>query len=273
MYLAIAGNVNAVFKLQKPDVATIKQYLSEIQHEIFRTKAKAYKYLNINNVPKDDYFQFQECVRTLKVMNIIPKEENITAFSRIQNIEDDEERRQAYKQRKLETKLRRELKKATEVVENNHSDTMKAKYYKYSAIKVSDINPIYNEIEIGNKIIEADLFTGDMRQSLLEYVRAGGNKNAIGEFRGKVVKITHNAVLFEKLVLTFKNLNGNFETKAETHIWMPDCEAFRSIGVQEGNCVQFKAIAYFYQRQNGTVDISLRAPRLIKFVKKYHLPK
>jgi hypothetical protein len=273
MYLAIASNVNAVFKLRKPDIATIKQYLSEIPHETFRTKEEAYKYININNIPKGKHFQFQECVRTLKAMNIIPKEENITAFSRIENIEDDEERRQAYKQRGLEIKLKRELKKARRVVEDNHSDTLKKYYYTYFAIKVPDISPIYNEIEIGNEIIESDLFTGDMRQSLLEYVRANGNKKAIGVFRGKVVKITHNAVLFEKLVLTFENLNGNFETKAETHIWMPDCEAFRSIGVQEGNCVQFKAIAYFYQRQNGSIDISLRAPHLIKLVKKYHLPK
>lgn len=272
MYLAIASNVNAVFRLHKPDVATIKQYLSEIQHEAFRVKEEAYKYININNIPKNNHFQFQECVKTLKAMNIIPKEENITSFSRIQNIEDDEERMQACKQRNLEAKLRRELKKTTEVVEDNPSDTKK-RYYQYSAIQVSDINSIYNEIEIGNEIIESDLFTDNMRQSLLEYVRAGGNKNAIGEFRGKVLKITHNAILLKNLVLTFKNLNGNYETKAEEHIWIPDCEAFRSIGIREGDCVQFKAIAYFYQRQDSTVDISLKAPHLIKFVRKYHLPK
>ena len=40
MFLAIGGNVNAVFKLQKPDIPTVEQYLSDIPHETFRKKRK-----------------------------------------------------------------------------------------------------------------------------------------------------------------------------------------------------------------------------------------
>ncbi len=271
MFLAIRGNINAVFKLQKPDILTIEKYLLDIQHETFQKKTKAYKYINVDVVPKnnDNHFQFQECIRTLKAKNVIPKEDNITAFSSTQNIEDDIERNQVYAQKKLETKLN----KARTVLEDNNSIIIDKNYKTTFATDISDISTIHNAIEINNDIIESDLFASGMRQSLLEYVRAGGNKNVVGIFKGKVSRITHNAILFEKLTLHFKNLNGDFETKFEIHIWIPDCEEFRKIEIQEGDCVQFKAIAYFYQRQNGTVDISLKAPHLIKFIKKYRLPK
>lgn len=50
MFLAIKGSVDAVFKLQKPDVPTIEKYLFDIPHEIFRTKKR-----HINKVYKKKY--------------------------------------------------------------------------------------------------------------------------------------------------------------------------------------------------------------------------
>lgn len=112
-----------------------------------------------------------------------------------------------------------------------------------------------------------------MRQCLLEYVRAGGNKHPFGIFKGKVLEISNNSILFEKLFIRFKDESGNFKSGAESHVWMPDCEAFKDAKIQVGDCVQFKALAYFYQRPNGTIDISLKAPHSIKFIKKYRLSK
>ena len=108
MFLAIKGSIDTVFKLQKPDVPTIEKYLSDIPHEIFKTKKEAYQYIGITKPPKsnDNHFQFQECVRTLKTIGVIPKEEIVSAFSSIQNIEDNNERTDAYRQRKLENEAK-----------------------------------------------------------------------------------------------------------------------------------------------------------------------
>jgi hypothetical protein len=261
MFLAIKGNINNVYKLHKPDCNTIEQYLKGISHTRFKKQTDAYSWVGIKASHKP--LKFQNCVRKLKELGIIPENEVITSCSPIQNIEDDDERNKYYEEREKE-------KKRKKLAKINKRDSQKDFSKIYSTKEPEHIKRMPGEFKL--TVIDMGM-QENVRGYFLWYISEGGDKIPFGDFKGKVIQMKKNqGILFKRIFISFSEGNGDEVEGKEDHVWIHDDKEFRKMGIQCGDCVKFNALAYAYKRRNGTIDFGLKAPFNIQYIKNYELP-
>lgn len=122
--------------------------------------------------------------------------------------------------------------------------------------------------EISLKTIELGL---DCRKYLQWYYAAGGNSAAFGDFKGRIIKINRRGILFKRLYIDFMEMDENYVTGKEDHIWIFDKRPFFKAKVKVNDCVSFTGKAYAYKRQNKSIDFSLKDCEDIKKIDSYDL--
>lgn len=74
----------------------------------------------------------------------------------------------------------------------------------------------------------------------------------------KVEAIDNNRILLEKILISHNGDIWEQWTGHETHCWITSPKALTLAGVQVGDQIAFNAIPCFYQRRDGSVDITLK---------------
>lgn len=266
MLLAIKGNINNVYRLQKPDCNTIEKYLNGISHSRFKKQKAAYGWVGIEVASEP--LRFQDCIKKLKELGVIPKNEVITSCSLIQNIENDEERNKYYVKRKQEKLKKKEEKKLEKITKRNSEKDFSKIYAKEEPEKIKKMPGEFELTRIDTSMQE------NARGYFLWYIAEGGNNVAFGDFKGKVLKIEKDkGILFKEIFVEFDEGCGDVVNGKEDHVWIFDCQEFLNMGIQVGDCVKFNALAYAYKRQDGSIDFGLKAPQWIQYIPDYELPK
>lgn len=90
-------------------------------------------------------------------------------------------------------------------------------------------------------------------------------------FKGKVEKITKNALLFKRVLINGVYDDGTGFKGIEDHVWI-DKAGFE--GYKVGDCVSFYAEIYRYIKKNNgkLIDFGLRNPNEIELVSDYEIP-
>ena len=123
--------------------------------------------------------------------------------------------------------------------------------------------------EISLKTIEIGL---DCRKYLQWYYAVGGYNAAFGEFKGRIAKIDKKGILFKRLYIDFMEMDGNYVTGKEDHIWIFDKKPFFKAGIKVYDRVSFTGKVYAYKRQDKSIDFSLKDCEDIKKIDSYVLP-
>lgn len=123
--------------------------------------------------------------------------------------------------------------------------------------------------KISLKTIELGL---DCRKYLQWYYAVGGHDSAFGDFKGRIIKIDRRGILFKRLYINFMEMDGNYVTGKEDHIWIFDKRPFFRARVKVNDCVSFTGKVYAYKRQDGSMDFSLKDCEDIKKVDSYNFP-
>ena len=105
--------------------------------------------------------------------------------------------------------------------------------------------------EISLKTIEIGL---DCRKYLQWYYAVGGYNAAFGDFKGRIAKIDKRGILFKRLYIDFMEMDGNYVTGKEDHIWIFDKKPFFKAGIKIYDRVSFTGKVYAYKRQDKSID-------------------
>ena len=136
---------------------------------------------------------------------------------------------------------------------------------------MSKKNKSSNLNEINLKTIYMGSFPS-ARSSFMHYYAVGGNQVAFGEFKGTVSKITQNRkFLFERIDVSFDEMDGTIISGKENHVWMSDTNEFFKMNIKKGDCVKFNALVYAYKRKNKSIDFALKEPQFIEIINSYEL--
>lgn len=141
----------------------------------------------------------------------------------------------------------------------------------YYECEPAEIKKMRNEISI-NGIISQFLFENASRTSLVNYYLQGGDKTAFATFKGTVIAMENDKILFKRLWCSYMGDDGNYTSGKEDHVYIYDTERFKEIGIQIGDAVEFNALVYPYVKDRYKIDLALRAPESISFILQYKLP-
>lgn len=83
MYLAIKGNVKAVYKIRLSDIKSVTEYLKDIPYQTFSDRTIANKWVGISE--NHGCKKFADCIEKLKNLKIIPQDKVFTSKNKKQN--------------------------------------------------------------------------------------------------------------------------------------------------------------------------------------------
>ena len=98
------------------------------------------------------------------------------------------------------------------------------------------------------------------------------NSGGSGNFKGEVLRIEDNKYLFKDIYVSYTTYGGVIEVGKENHVWIMDAEIFKENGIKVGDCVAFAGEIYPYKRKNGTYDLGIKNPDMVKKIDSYELP-
>lgn len=114
---------------------------------------------------------------------------------------------------------------------------------------------------------------GDTSRPFLQwYYEEGGNMAAHGLFAGHVYSISQKGVILTRVSVMFKDGRGETVVGKEDHVWLKDTSAVIASKAKEGSNISFRAKAYAYKRQDGTLDYSLTGITDVTKINSYFVP-
>jgi len=141
-------------------------------------------------------------------------------------------------------------------------------------IKEKNLEETIVDTEENIEEIEELQFDSDFRKYLLWYMTAGGSKNHIGTFKGKVSQIRSDyGFLLTNVSVSF--LDENEEDKVvgkEQHVWIKEIDSLKNANVKVGDHVEFKALVYLYKRKDHTFDFALKNLKDVRTIPNHSIP-